>query len=56
MTLSERTLASFPGPTNAAILRECGHFPLEGPGLDDLVAAVDEMVESALRRQDETTA
>ncbi|MDO5502135.1 MAG: alpha/beta hydrolase, partial [Actinomycetia bacterium] len=38
--LSLRVLARAAGPTELMMLRECGHFPIEEPGLSDLVAAV----------------
>jgi len=31
--LSEQTLARFPGPTRSVLLENCGHFPVEEPGL-----------------------
>ncbi|MFX0537776.1 alpha/beta fold hydrolase [Ornithinimicrobium sp. Y1847] len=45
--LSRRTLAQVPGPTEEVVLGGCGHFPLEEPGLQQLVerlaALVDEV-------------
>lgn len=38
--LSARVLARAAGPTELVLLRECGHFPIEEPGLSDLLDAV----------------
>lgn len=38
--LSARVLSRAAGPAKLVMLRECGHFPIEEPGLSDLVAAV----------------
>lgn len=38
--LSARVLARAAGPTTLVLLRECGHFPIEEPGLSDLLEAV----------------
>lgn len=40
--LSLNTLATLPGDTRTVMLRGCGHFPLEEPGLQDLVDALTE--------------
>lgn len=44
--LSERTLRTLPGAAGSRRLRECGHFPLEDPGLADLASALQEIAES----------
>lgn len=44
LALSTATLDRLPGPTRTTVLRECGHFPLEEPGLTDLVDVVEAMV------------
>ncbi len=38
--LSARVLSQSAGPARLVMLRECGHFPIEEPGLSDLVTAV----------------
>ncbi|MCH8560914.1 MULTISPECIES: alpha/beta fold hydrolase [unclassified Nesterenkonia] len=38
--LSMRFLLRIAAPTEAVMLRRCGHFPIEEPGVSDLVAAV----------------
>ena len=42
--LSEATLRQLPGPTSSSLLRGCGHFPLEEPGLQDLIDGIIEAV------------
>ncbi|MDO5661606.1 MAG: alpha/beta fold hydrolase [Brachybacterium sp.] len=49
--LSTRTLATLPGPTRHVTLRECGHYPLEEPGLTDLRDAVGDMIEAIASQQ-----
>lgn len=44
LELSEATLRTLPGPTTTRPLRACGHFPLEEPGLQDLVNGLEEVV------------
>ncbi|MGD8215172.1 alpha/beta hydrolase [Aestuariimicrobium sp. Y1814] len=44
VALSTRYLARVAGPSRMVLLRECGHFPIEEPGLDDLVSAIDEII------------
>ncbi|KAA9394493.1 alpha/beta hydrolase [Kocuria coralli] len=41
--LSERVLRRIAAPTEVTLLRECGHFPIEEPGLTDLVETVLEV-------------
>ncbi|GAB3597813.1 Alpha/beta hydrolase family protein [Corynebacterium faecale] len=41
--LSLRTLKRAEGPTDVVMLRECGHFPIEEPGLTDLFAVFDRL-------------
>lgn len=41
--LSTRFLGRLSGPTRAIMLRECGHFPVEEPGLTDLVESVTDL-------------
>ena len=38
--LSARVLSRAAGPAELVVLRECGHFPVEDPGVTDLVDAV----------------
>lgn len=38
--LSARVLARIAAPTSTVMLRECGHFPIEEPGVDDLITGV----------------
>lgn len=38
--LSLRVLTRAAGPTGLVMLRECGHFPIEEPGISDLITAV----------------
>lgn len=38
--ISTRWLSRIAAPAELVMLRECGHFPLEDPGLQDLVGAV----------------
>ena len=38
--LSTRVLSRAAGPADLVILRECGHFPVEDPGITELVDAV----------------
>lgn len=40
MRLSSRVLDRIAAPTRTVVLRQCGHFPVEEPGLTDLVDAV----------------
>ena len=41
--LSLRTLKRAKGPTDVVMLRECGHFPIEEPGLSELFAVFEEL-------------
>ncbi len=41
--LSLRTLKRAKGPTEVVMLRECGHFPIEEPGLSDLFAVFERL-------------
>ncbi|MDJ0314287.1 alpha/beta hydrolase [Arthrobacter sp. H35-D1] len=41
--LSIRVLQRIAAPTRAVILRECGHFPIEEPGVGDLIDAILEL-------------
>ncbi|MHA6525719.1 alpha/beta hydrolase [Tessaracoccus sp. G1721] len=45
--LSMRVLRRLASPGRVVMLRECGHFPIEEPGLTDLVAAVLEIAQSS---------
>ena len=38
--LSARVLSRAAGPAELVVLRECGHFPIEDPGITDLVDVV----------------
>ena len=44
--LSVRVLQRVAAPANAIMLRECGHFPIEEPGLTDLIMAVVELAQN----------
>lgn len=48
--LSEATLRTLRGPTSSRLLRGCGHFPLEEPGLQDLLNGLEEVAADALTR------
>jgi pimeloyl-ACP methyl ester carboxylesterase len=48
LKLSEATLRTLPGPTTSRPLRGCGPFPLEEPGLQDLINGVEEVAAGAL--------
>ncbi len=48
--LSMRVFRRLASPGTVVMLRECGHFPCEEPGLTDLVAAVLELAESVRKR------
>lgn len=39
--ISTRWLSRIAAPAELVMLRECGHFPIEDPGLADLVSAVE---------------
>lgn len=41
--LSLRVLRRIPAPTTVVTLEQCGHFPIEEPGLSDLVFALREL-------------
>jgi alpha-beta hydrolase superfamily lysophospholipase len=51
--LSARVLERAASPTRMVMLRECGHFPIEEPGLTDMFRAIDDLVEevNSTRRQ-----
>jgi alpha-beta hydrolase superfamily lysophospholipase len=46
--LSERTLRTLRGPTTSLLLRDCGHFPLEELGLQDLLGGLTKVVADAV--------
>ena len=46
--LSTRWLSRIAAPAELVMLRECGHFPIEDPGLADLVNAVERVSRRAL--------
>ncbi|MCU1515637.1 MAG: lysophospholipase [Pseudarthrobacter sp.] len=48
--LSESALRTLPGPTTSRVLRGCGHFPLEEPGLQDLLDGLEEVAAAAVFR------
>lgn len=52
VSLSERVLAATASATKVTLLRGCGHFPIEEPGLSDLLIAVGELGESLLSEPD----
>ena len=41
--LSVRVLRRIAAPTTLVMLRECGHFPVEEPGITDLVTEILEL-------------
>lgn len=41
--LSTRLLSRVAAPTKTVMLRECGHFPVEEPGVTDLIEAIMEI-------------
>ncbi|WP_404289636.1 alpha/beta hydrolase [Glutamicibacter arilaitensis] len=43
LALSESSLLTLPGPATGRLLRSCGHFPLEEPGLQDLMDGIEEV-------------
>ncbi|KQQ97711.1 hypothetical protein ASF72_18800 [Arthrobacter sp. Leaf141] len=43
LALSEAMLRTLPGPITSRLLRGCGHFPLEEPGLQDLLNGVNDV-------------
>ena len=45
--LSEDTLQTLHGPTTSQLLRGCGHFPLEEPGLEDLLGGLEKVAADA---------
>ena len=48
--LSEGTLRTFHGPTTSQLLRGCGHFAFEEPGLQDLLIGLAEVAADAASR------
>ncbi|MFC8302919.1 alpha/beta hydrolase [Specibacter sp. NPDC057265] len=48
VALSESTLQTLPGPTTSRLLRSCGHFPLEEPGLQDLLNGIEAVAAGAV--------
>jgi pimeloyl-ACP methyl ester carboxylesterase len=48
--LSERTLARFAGPTRSVLLDNCGHFPVEEPGLTVLERELGAFVAARAKR------
>lgn len=46
--LSEDTLQTLHGPTTSQLLRGCGHFPLEEPGLADLLSGLEKVAAAAV--------
>lgn len=44
VSLSSWTLAALPGPTASITLRECGHFPMEEPGVQQLIDELDRLL------------
>jgi pimeloyl-ACP methyl ester carboxylesterase len=45
--ISTRWLSRIAAPAELVMLRECGHFPIEDPGLADLVSAVERVTRHA---------
>ncbi|WP_350004118.1 hypothetical protein [Pseudarthrobacter sp. WHRI 8279] len=48
VSLSEDTLQTLHGPTTSQLLRGCGHFPLEEPGLADLLGGLEKVAADAV--------
>lgn len=53
--LSEGTLRTLHGPTTSKLLRGCGHFPLEEPGLQDLLGGLEMVAADAAPSIDATS-
>lgn len=51
--VSTRWLSRIAAPAELIMLRECGHFPIEDPGLTDLVQAVERVAWRAQHTDDE---
>lgn len=49
VAISTRWLSRIAAPAELIMLRECGHFPVEVPGIGDLVAAVERVAKRAER-------
>lgn len=49
MALSLDTLRALPGPTTSHTLSNCGHFPLEEPGVQQLIDVISDMAASVDR-------
>lgn len=47
LEVSMRWLRRCAAPAEAAVLRECGHFPIEEPGVGDLVDALAKVIDRA---------
>ena len=52
--LSEDTLQTLHRPTTSQLLRGCGHFPLEEPGLDDLLRGLEKVAADAVSGKEAT--
>lgn len=52
VTLSLPVLRSHGGASRLVMLRGCGHFPIEQPGLDDLIQVVVDAADDAAVRRD----
>ena len=48
--LSMDTLATMPQPAGCTLLQECGHFPIEEPGVSELINAVMAATQPSQRR------
>lgn len=47
MSLSTRTLRKLPGATTAVTLDNCGHFPMEEPGIEQLIEVLRQLTAEA---------
>lgn len=47
MSLSTRTLNKLPGATTAVTLDNCGHFPMEEPGIEQLIEVLQQLTAEA---------
>lgn len=51
MPLSVDTLSALPGPTASRTLANCGHFPMEEPGVQQLIEALDRIAAELTRSE-----
>ncbi|HMR48980.1 MAG TPA: alpha/beta hydrolase [Arachnia sp.] len=51
--LSMRFLQRMTAPANVVLLRECGHFPIEEPGITDLLDAISDLADGLQPAKDD---